>query len=257
MNQLSKRHVPFSVKKLDLDKKGPTGTTLKTLLGQDQAAYEQFLEKDMQRLYDFTQRELEYHDALNDLAPNEIDAYEIMDEAVVRVLAKQKQPKLKLGRELYQSALDVLHEKVNKLEERERREQSLEANVKDPAVEGGFRTLGEHVLDFWQPDQDLASLDMVPDPDMPTPAEIQDMKARQKELYSSLHALPQLWRENFILLAVERWPVREIAEMREVSEEKIKDQLGMTQAFLRDRLRDRLLLTNRSPRQQKHTHDRG
>jgi DNA-directed RNA polymerase specialized sigma24 family protein len=113
------------------------------------------------------------------------------------------------------------------------------------------------VLDFWQPDQDQQRIDVIADTEVPTPAEILDMKDRQKEVYAALGALPVTWRENFVLFAVERWPVKEIADWRGVAAEAITEELRSSQKFILERLREKLQLEGRAPRQLPHTHDRG
>jgi DNA-directed RNA polymerase specialized sigma24 family protein len=236
-----KQHVPFSTGKL----KTPA---------------DRFVERDVAAVYDFVVRELSYHDALNDLGANELDPYDIIDEAFLQLVeqgAGDGTGGLPPRRRLEHAVLEVLHRKVAELEERERRESSLEGNYRDPAEEDGFRTLGEHVLDFWQPDQDLSQQDVIPDLETPTPAEVEDMRERQHEIYAALSALPRRWREDFVLFAVEHWTLEELASRHGVDLEIVRRQLHATQSYLLERLRERQLLEGRPPRQQPHTHDRG
>ena len=250
-------HVSFRQEKLQLTQKPELATTLKTLLGGDAAAYAQFLEKELAAAFDFVKRELEYHDALDDLSANEIDPYDIIDQAILAVLEEKPNASLKLDKRLRTKILEILHRTVADLEERERRETSLEDNVQDPAEEAGFRTLSEHVLDFWQPDQDLTMADVIPDEQVPTPAEIEDMKERQADIYKALGAMPQEWREDFVLFAVEHWKPAEIAEWRSIPALKVKEELRSAQKFLMERLREKGELENRPPHQPPHLHDRG
>ncbi len=254
---MTKAHVPFKKEKLKLHGSAELATSLKTLLGNDEVAYQQFVESEMSSAYDFVMRELEYHNALNNLSANEVDPYDIIDQAVVAILEEKPGTTLKLDRHLKTIILDILHGLVGTLEERERRETSIEDNVKDPAEEGGFRTLGEHVLDFWQPDKDEQRIDVIADIEVPTPGEILDMKERQADIYAALSALPRQGRENFVLYAIERWSVKELAAWRGVTEAEITEMLTATQKFLLERLREKSQLENRPPRQLPHTHDGG
>lgn len=254
-------HVRYSSKhaKDALSQKGTVlATKLAVLLGDDAAAYDQFLERDLQDVYNFTVRELEYHDALDSLPKNEIDAYDIIDEAFVE-LATDKQrgvaSALPPRRRLEHKILEVLRRTVDQLERQKRREVSPEANYQDPLEENGFVTLGEHVLDYWQPDQDLTRADLLPDLATPSPAEIEDMKSRQHEIYAALNALPKNWREDFVLFAIERWTAEQLASRHGVPLEVIKDQIHATQHFLLERLRERSLLAERQPPQPPHLPD--
>lgn len=254
---MTKAHVPFKKEKLKLHTEAQIATSLKTLLGNDENAYQQFLERDLHSAYEFVLRELHYHDALNDLSANEIDPYDVIDQAILAVLEEKKETSLKLDRHLKTKILKVLHELVGTLEERERRETSIEENVQDPVEEDGFRTLGEHVLDYWQPDNDEQRIDVIGDTEVPTPAEILDMKERQADVYAALAALTQDSRENFVLHAVEGWTFEELASWRDSTKEKIKQDLTDTEKFLLARLREKSQDENRPPRQLPHTHDRG
>jgi RNA polymerase sigma factor (sigma-70 family) len=231
-------------------------TALKVLFGDDHAAYQQFLQEDLARAYDFAARELRYHDAINTLSANELDPYDIVDQAVLELL-QEKPGSLKPGKRLVSRILSVIHREVSKLEERERREISVEGEVHDPAEEAGVRTIGEHVLDFWQPDQDQTTLDIIADTEVPTPAEILDMKERQHDVYAALASLPRTWREDFVLRAVEGWTLDEIATHRGASSVVVGSNLRMAQAFLLERLREKSQVEGRTPRQLPHTHDRG
>ncbi len=250
------RHVAFSKEKIASLKAGDKSIAdLKTLMGDDEQAFEQFLSKDLEKLYNFVQRELQYHDALDDLPENELDPYDLINAAILKILDKKPNKPLKLGQAIYAEVLDQIQNAVAKLEEQERRETSVEKNINDAAEEDGFTTLGEQVLDFWQPDQDLNQSDVIADKEVPTPAEIEDMKDRQAEIYLALDALPKVWREDFIFLAVEHWSVKKLSEMRDVKLEKMQEQLKNTQAFLQERLREKLLLSNRKPGSGKHAHN--
>ncbi|MFO0704433.1 MAG: hypothetical protein U0517_00430 [Candidatus Andersenbacteria bacterium] len=235
-----KAHVPgphAKRERLSLGKT-PRATVVKTLLGGDEAAYQQFLEQDVAAAVEFARKELEYHDALDTLEANELDPVELVDEAVARLLEDKRGASLKPGRRLLGMVSEVVHEQVGSLEERERREISAEGNVKDPAEEAGFRTLGEHVLDFWQPDKDDSIYAFIPDPHVPDEAELLALRERQSELYQALDTLPAKQRQNFTLLAVAGWKLKELAEWRGVPVADLKKELAATQATLQKKLAD-------------------
>lgn len=257
MSHNDKSHVPKDpVRKKVHIENIPGETVLEVLFGKDEQAYEQFIEQDVQAAYDFARKELEYHDALNGLGANMLEPEDMVNQAIADLIDEKKPQKLVIGKRLTGKILEVIHSRVRKLEERERKEISVQGNVKDPALEDGFRTLGDHVLDFWQPDQDLSIMDVIPDVEVPTPAEIEDMKSRQALIYKALNDLPRDWRENFVLMAVQRWTVKDLAEWRNKSEDQIKEDLTATQGFLQDRLKEQMMLENRKPQQKgRHTHD--
>lgn len=241
--------VDFSKKRLrTLRAGGATLSDLQSLFG-DQELFDQFIKDDLNKLYLFTQRQLAYHEALNDLPQNEVDPYDLIDRAVIEVLAQKPDSTIKFGHLLYATVLKNINKKVDELERRERRETSIDNNVPDAVVESGSnntdKTLGDYVLDFWQPDQDLKLADLIIDEEVPSPAELEDMRSRQTEVYQGLDALPIKWREDFIFFAVERWSLKKIADLRGVAEKKIREQIRATQAFLRERLRDKMMLSNR------------
>jgi DNA-directed RNA polymerase specialized sigma24 family protein len=60
-------------------------------------------------------------------------------------------------------------------------------------------TLGDEILDFYQPDEDLKLEDIVPDIEVPTPEQSVEAKELQL-LVRSLHAqMPREWRRPLLL----------------------------------------------------------
>ncbi|MDP2587548.1 MAG: hypothetical protein Q8P33_02120 [bacterium] len=230
---------------------------LDVLFGNDEAAYEQFVEQDVAAAVDFAKKELSYHEALNRLGDNQVDPVEIVDEAIARLLEEKRGARLSLGKKLQGLVAEVVPEDTYQIEQRERRELSVEGNIKDPAEEDGFRTIGEHVLDFWQPDKDDSIYQFIADPDVPTPAEILDMKDQQTLIYRALAALPRQWRESFVLIAVSGWTPQEVALWRDQTLDQVKRELSAAQSFVRERLREQGQLADRQPRPGPHQHERG
>ena len=112
-------------------------------------------------------------------------------------------------------------------------------------------------MDFWQPDKDDSVYQFLADPDVPTPAEIKDMKDQQATIYAALDALPRQWRESFVLIAVSGWTPEEVALWRNQTLDEVTQELRAAQSFLRERLREQNELTGRLPRQGPHQHSRG
>ena len=108
------------------------------MFGEDEAAYEQFIEQDVSRAIEYAKKELAYHEALNQLGANQVDPAEVVDEAIARLLEEKRGARLTPGKKLLSLVNEVVHEYVRDIERRERREVSVEGKRQGPDRGGWF-----------------------------------------------------------------------------------------------------------------------
>lgn len=75
--------------------------------------------------------------------------------------------------------------------------QDQRINDRAPRVE--VSTLGDEILDFYQPDEDLRVEDIVPDIEVPTPEQIAETRELQRLLRTLLGQMPEEWRRALVL----------------------------------------------------------
>jgi DNA-directed RNA polymerase specialized sigma24 family protein len=80
------------------------------------------------------------------------------------------------------------------------------------AISRKFSTLGDEILDFYQPDEDLKLEDIVSDIEVPTPEQSVEAKELQKLVRSLLAQMPREWRRALLLHYVGWRPEAEVAK---------------------------------------------
>jgi RNA polymerase sigma factor (sigma-70 family) len=96
-------------------------------------------------------------------------------------------------------------------------------------------TLGDEVLDFHQPDEDLKLEDAIQAP-VPTPEEILEHRELQQYIARTLAELPPEWRRAFVLRYAEDLPPAEVARLLGGTTEDVERLLARARDWLRHRL---------------------
>lgn len=197
-----------------------------------------FLQRHLRALYNFVQREIAYHVVMGDLGPDDVTAADVVAEVAARAERDfTKQPE---GREirgwLIHLALDQIEAEVD-LSKREReRTVRLEEDITETPPTGAASTLGDEILDLYQPDEDLKLEEIIPHRSIPTPEEILESRELQQYIARTLSTLPRSWRRTFVLHHVEGLSVAEIARIMGRSRSEVERDLRHAREYLRQRL---------------------
>jgi RNA polymerase sigma factor (sigma-70 family) len=113
----------------------------------------------------------------------------------------------------------------------------LEQDVPEtPPPTEGMSTLGDEILDFYEPDEDLKVEDVIPDIDVPTPEEESETRELQSCVDAALAALPKEWRRALRLHYVEGRDGAELSRALGRPEPEVDRLLEHARAYLRQKL---------------------
>lgn len=97
-------------------------------------------------------------------------------------------------------------------------------------------TLGDEILDFYQPDEDLKMEDIVPDVEIPTPEQEVEQKELRLCVRGAFATMPRDWRRVSLLYHIQGLTVEEIARFIERPESEVTRMLDEARDYLRQRL---------------------
>ena len=194
----------------------------------------------LDELYDFVRHALRYREAAGDLAPRQLKPSDIVDE----VLAQAGRERL--GQENREKTLERLRElaarriesEVARLRRERDRAVHIEEGIPETPPEEAARTLGEEILYFYQPDEDLKVEDVLPDAKIPSPERAVELRELQQCFVSALNALPREWRQALRLRYRDGLSGQRFAEAMHRSAPDSERILEHATAYLRQRLVD-------------------
>jgi RNA polymerase sigma factor (sigma-70 family) len=185
----------------------------------------------LERLYEFVRRRLAYFESLGDLLPGELAAEDVVDAVLLR--AYHEYVNLSKASELTPSEVERVNEpagrvilgwlielatkrlrsEIKRLKSERNRAVHIEEDIPETPPVEEVSTLGDEILDFYQPDEDLKLEDIFPDGQISTPEE---MTAAKEELLrcvnASLAEMPREWRRALRLRHAEGFTDAELAD---------------------------------------------
>ncbi|HEX9455690.1 MAG TPA: sigma-70 family RNA polymerase sigma factor [Candidatus Binatia bacterium] len=193
----------------------------------------------LNRLYDFVRHQLAYFESIGDLVPGELTAEDVVDDVMLGAYHEfLKQPDDRdIGKWLTELARERLRRKVKRLKSDRKRAVHIEEDVLETAPAEAVTSLGEEILDFYQPDDDLKLEDMFPDVDVSTP---EVFVAAKEELLRCVNAalagMPREWRRTLRQRYVSGLTAAELAAALDKSAPEIERILEYGRQHLRQRL---------------------
>jgi RNA polymerase sigma factor (sigma-70 family) len=187
---------------------------------------------------DFVRHEVGYAEATGDLIRGEVTAEDITDAALLR--AYHEFIKDPARGDVRSWLLKLAVEQLEKVIKRSRWERTRTVRIEEdipetpPAQE--VSTLGDEILDFYQPDEDLKLEDVVPDIHIPSPEQEVETKELRRCVRAALGAMPREWRRLLILRYVQGLRHAELARATGVPETEIDRSLEHARATLRQKL---------------------
>ena len=180
----------------------------------------------LDRLYHFVRHVIRYSEAMGDVGRGELTAEDIVDGAIVRAYRDfRKGLSIRDVRSwLIRAAIDELDREVQRSERQREFALSIEQDVPETPPIEAVSTLGDEILDFYQPDEDLKLEDIVPDLEVPTPEQVIETKELQACVRKALMEMPRQWLQA-LLRGVE-----------DKSKEQSERILEHAQSYLRQKL---------------------
>lgn len=190
-------------------------------------------------LSDHVRHQMAYLESIGDLIPGEISADGVVDAVLVQAyyqFVKQKGER-EFGSWLTNLAEEQLRHYVKRRKAERRASVSIDEDIPEvPPVEA-VTTLGEEVLDYYQPDEDLKLEDILPDMDVSSP---EDIVAAKEELLRCVNAalagMPGEWRRALRLRYARGLTGKELSQVLEKNQPEIEQILEYARQHLRQSL---------------------
>ena len=189
-------------------------------------------------LFNFVRREIAYREAIGDLAYGEVGVEDVVDEVLARAAehAASDSAKRNVRTWLIKLALDRVKAAVRRSRSERARRISIEADVPETPPTQQVSTLGDEILDFYEPEEDWTVKDVIGDREVPTPEQALESRELQQYIGRTLAQLPRAWRLAFTLRYLEGLPLSEIAHITGRPTSDLRADLKHARAFLRERL---------------------
>jgi RNA polymerase sigma factor (sigma-70 family) len=162
----------------------------------------------------------------------------VVDAALVRAydaFAKEHAPgDIRSG--LVRYALDEIQAQVKRAQTDSTRAVHLEEDIPETPPQEEVSTLGEEILYFYQPDEDLKMVDVVPDLEMPAPDQVAEIEEVRSCVRTALRQLPEAARQALTLRYIVGLKGRELARALGKSEAEAEELIANARASLRDAL---------------------
>ncbi|HYR44520.1 MAG TPA: sigma-70 family RNA polymerase sigma factor [Terriglobia bacterium] len=192
----------------------------------------------LNRLNHFVRHVISYAEAMGDLMPGALAPQDVVDGALVRAyreFAKRRTiPDVKSW--LIRLALDQLEAEVTRLEREHAGWVSIEEDVPETPPAQEVSTLGDEILDFYQPDEKLKLEDLIPDFDALTPENEVETNELRGSVRKTLMEMPRQWRRVLLLHDLEGRSTKEIASETGKPESEIDRIVQFAREYLRQKL---------------------
>jgi RNA polymerase sigma factor (sigma-70 family) len=191
-------------------------------------------------LYDYVRHALAAREAAGDLTPGDLTAEDVVDDVILRAYREfaRHPEEQQAGDWLRRLAKERIRSEVRR--RRWEREHSIhiEEDVPETSPTEEAAMLGEEILYFYQPDEDLKVEDVVQDPAAPVPGDDTDDEGREfrRCVDLALAELPRLWRRTLVLRHVKGLTTGQIARVLHMPEAEVSQIVAQARAFLRQRL---------------------
>jgi|SRR5579872_845413 len=201
-------------------------------------AFFTFVTPHVERLSHFVRHLIAYAEAREDLVRGELAPEDVTDAVLIRAYNEfVKEPvRGNIRRWLLRLAFKEVQAAILRSKAERRRLVPVEKHVpKTPPAEE-VSTLGEEILDFYQPDEILKLEDVVPDLEVPTPEEETELEELRRCVKSALNTMPVEWRQVLMLHDVENLESPEVAKKIGKSEPEVTRILEDARQYLRQKL---------------------
>jgi RNA polymerase sigma factor (sigma-70 family) len=193
----------------------------------------------LDRLDEFVRHQLAYMESVGDLMPGELSAEDVVDAVMLRAYHEfVKQPAERdVGSWLIESAKKQLEREVKRLKAERNRTVHIEERIPETPPAEEVVTLGEEILDFYEPDQALKLEDVFPEADVSSP---EDFVAAEGELVqcinAALAAMPKEWNRALHLRHSGGLTLKALGEILDKDEPEIERILEYARQHLRQSL---------------------
>jgi RNA polymerase sigma factor (sigma-70 family) len=197
------------------------------------------IRRQLKGLYRFVRHQLAYFESVGDLLPGELTAEDVVDAVLLQAyrdfVKKPAEGDMKAW--LMELAQERLVSEMKRSKAARERTVHIEEDIPETAPEEEVSTLGDEILDFYQPDEDLKLEDVLPDVEVSTPEEIAAAKEELlKCVNAALAGMPKEWRRALRLRHREGLTEEDVAEALQRARPEIARILEYARQHLRQSL---------------------
>jgi RNA polymerase sigma factor (sigma-70 family) len=181
---------------------------------------------------------LRYAEARGDLPPGEVELDEIIDEALVRAydeFSRGRRPE-NIRSRLVQFALSEIREAVKHAQIDRTRMVHIEEDLPEVPPPLDVSTLGDEILEFYQPDEDLRVEDVVPNLEVPPPDKIVESRELAQCVRAALNSLSPEKRSALTLRYIVGLTGKELADSLGKTEADVERLIEEARAQIREEL---------------------
>jgi ribosomal subunit interface protein len=181
---------------------------------------------------------LRYVEARGDLPPGELELDDVVDAALVRAydeFSKNRTPE-NIRSRLVRFALDEIKRSVKRAKTDRTRAVHIEEDVPETPPAEEVSTLGEEILYFYQPDEDLRMEDIIPDIEIPRPDQIAETNELRRCVRDALSGLPRDARRALTLRYIVGLHGKELAESLGKPEVDVERMIEDAREYVRSTL---------------------
>lgn len=193
----------------------------------------------LERLRRFVGQELAYFQAVGILGKGELTTDDVVDAVLLsayREFVKDRGvPEIRRSW-LMRLAIKQIESEVRRLASERGRTVHIEDDVPDTPPAEAVSTLGEEILYFYEPDEDLKLEDVIADLDVPSPEEKAATEELRQCVNAALTAMPKEWRRVLLLRHVDGLTGAELAATVGTTKAQVKRLLESAREDLRRRL---------------------
>ncbi|HEX4997524.1 MAG TPA: ribosome-associated translation inhibitor RaiA [Terriglobia bacterium] len=189
------------------------------------------------RLNELTRHLIHYYEASGDLSRGQLDPGDVVDAALIRAYRAflKGYPPQDIKGWLMRLAAEALESEVLLRRER-RRAVHIEEDIPETSPAIAVSTLGDEILDFYQPDEALRIEDILPDMDVPSPEQVAETAEVQRLFKGLIREMPREWRRALLLHDVHGATDTEVAKALGRSTSEARRALERAREYLREKL---------------------
>ena len=192
----------------------------------------------LEELSDFVAHELSSAEATGDLARGELTVEDVVDEVLLRAQQEfSKDPAQgEIRSWLIKLAIERLEAEINRSKSERSRTVHIEEDIPETPPAEQVSTLGDEILDFYQPDEDVKLEDIVPDMEASTPEQEAEKNELRQCVNKALRKMPKEQRRLLVLRHVQGLKIPELARALGMGEREINRTLEDAGGNLRRKL---------------------
>jgi RNA polymerase sigma factor (sigma-70 family) len=187
----------------------------------------------------FVRHELAHFQAAGDLLPGDLTPEDVVDATLLRAyreFGKRGPAGHEISGWLIGLAREHLEAEVRRLKSERESTVHIEEDIPETPPQEQAATLGEEILYFYEPEEDLKLEDVIPDLTMPTPEQVLERKELRSCVNAALATMPRDWRRALLLYQVEGLAGAVLAEAVGRPAPEVPRILEQARNYLRQRL---------------------